>query len=67
MYVLTVVRMARAVTPVMVAQGGGAIVNISSMNATEPRPGYARMSVLRACSTGSRSCSPTSTRATTSA
>ena len=48
MYVLTVVRMARAVTPIMVAQGGGAIVNISSMNATEPRPGYAQMSVLRA-------------------
>ena len=39
MYVLTAVRMARAVTPLMVAQGGGAIVNISSMNATEPRPG----------------------------
>ena len=48
MYVLTAVRMARAVTPLMVAQGGGAIVNISSMNATEPRPGYAQMSVLRA-------------------
>ena len=48
MYVLTVVRMARTVTPLMVAQGGGAIVNISSMNATEPRPGYAQMSVLRA-------------------
>jgi NAD(P)-dependent dehydrogenase (short-subunit alcohol dehydrogenase family) len=48
MYVLTVVRMARAVTPIMVAQGGGAIVNVSSMNATEPRPGYSQMSVLRA-------------------
>jgi NAD(P)-dependent dehydrogenase (short-subunit alcohol dehydrogenase family) len=48
MYVLTAVRMARAVTPLMVAQGGGAIVNISSMNATEPRPGYSQMSVLRA-------------------
>ena len=48
MYVLTAVRMARAVTPIMVAQGGGAIVNISSMNATEPRSGYAQMSVLRA-------------------
>jgi NAD(P)-dependent dehydrogenase (short-subunit alcohol dehydrogenase family) len=48
MYVLTAVRMARAVTPAMVAQGGGAIVNISSMNATEPRPGYSQMSVLRA-------------------
>jgi NAD(P)-dependent dehydrogenase (short-subunit alcohol dehydrogenase family) len=48
MYVLGVVRMARVVTPLMVAQGGGSIVNISSMNATEPRPGYAQMSVLRA-------------------
>jgi NAD(P)-dependent dehydrogenase (short-subunit alcohol dehydrogenase family) len=48
MYVLTAVRMARAVTPIMVAQGGGAIVNISSLNATEPRPGYSQMSVLRA-------------------
>lgn len=48
MYVLNVVRMARAVTPIMLAQGGGSIVNISSLNATEPRPGYAQMSVLRA-------------------
>jgi len=47
MYVLSVVRMARLVTPIMVAQGGGAFVNISSLNATEPRPGYAQMSVLR--------------------
>jgi NAD(P)-dependent dehydrogenase (short-subunit alcohol dehydrogenase family) len=48
MYVLNVVRMARKVTPLMAAQGGGSIVNISSLNATEPRPGYAQMSVLRA-------------------
>ena len=47
MYVLSVVRMARLVTPIMAAQGGGAFVNISSLNATEPRPGYAQMSVLR--------------------
>jgi NAD(P)-dependent dehydrogenase (short-subunit alcohol dehydrogenase family) len=47
MYVLSVVRMARRVTPIMAAQGGGAFVNISSLNATEPRPGYAQMSVLR--------------------
>jgi NAD(P)-dependent dehydrogenase (short-subunit alcohol dehydrogenase family) len=48
MYVLNVVRMARLVAPLMVAQGGGAFVNVSSLNATEPRPGYAQMSVLRA-------------------
>ena len=48
MYVLNVVRIARLVTPLMAAQGGGAFVNISSLNATEPRPGYAQMSVLRA-------------------
>src|SRR5262249_38513744 len=48
MYVLSVVRMARLATPIMTAQGGGAFVNISSLNATEPRPGYAQMSVLRA-------------------
>jgi NAD(P)-dependent dehydrogenase (short-subunit alcohol dehydrogenase family) len=48
MYVLNVVRMARLVAPIMVAQGGGAFVNVSSLNATEPRPGYAQMSVLRA-------------------
>lgn len=47
MYVLSVVRVARLVTPIMAAQGGGAFVNISSLNATEPRPGYAQMSVLR--------------------
>jgi NAD(P)-dependent dehydrogenase (short-subunit alcohol dehydrogenase family) len=47
MYVLSVVRMARLVAPLMAAQGGGAFVNISSLNATEPRPGYAQMSVLR--------------------
>lgn len=33
---LNVIRMARAVTPIMERQGGGAIVNISSYNAGEP-------------------------------
>jgi len=47
MYVLSVVRLARLAAPIMTSQGGGAFVNISSLNATEPRPGYSQMSVLR--------------------
>ncbi|MEM7407460.1 MAG: SDR family oxidoreductase [Pseudomonadota bacterium] len=47
MYVLSVVRLARIVTPIMIEQGGGAFVNISSMNAVEPRAPYP-MSMLRA-------------------
>lgn len=46
MYVLNVVRMARIVTPIMIGQGGGNFVNISSMNAVEPRAPYP-MSMLR--------------------
>jgi len=46
MYVLNVVRIARLVTPIMVGQGGGAFVNISSMNTVEPRAPYP-MSMLR--------------------
>ncbi len=47
MYVLNVVRLARIVTPIMIEQGGGAFVNISSMNTIEPRAPYP-MSMLRA-------------------
>ncbi len=47
MYVLNVVKLARIVTPIMIAQGGGAFVNLSSMNALEPRAPYP-MSMLRA-------------------
>ncbi len=46
MYVLNVVRLARIVTPIMIQQGGGAFVNISSMNTVEPRAAYP-MSMLR--------------------
>ena len=37
LYVMNVIRMARAVTPVLRRQGGGAIVNISTFAAAEPR------------------------------
>ncbi|MFI5356937.1 MAG: SDR family oxidoreductase [Opitutales bacterium] len=36
MYLLSVIRMSRLVTPVMIAQGGGAIVNISGSDGLEP-------------------------------
>lgn len=46
MYVLNVVKLARIVTPIMIEQGGGSFVNISSMNTVEPRAPYP-MSMLR--------------------
>ncbi len=51
MYVLSVMRMARLVTPIMRDRGGGAIVNISSMAVFEPRPA-SPMSVLRGALAG---------------
>ena len=48
MLLLNVVRMARLVTPVMRAQGGGAIVNISTFAAFEPDPRFPVSSALRA-------------------
>lgn len=45
---LNVVRMARLVTPIMEAQGGGAIVNISTFSAFEPSSAFPVSSVLRA-------------------
>ena len=38
--VLNVVRIARLVTPAMVRQGGGAIVNVSTFSAFEPSPTF---------------------------
>ena len=40
MYLLHAIRLARLVTPVMVERGTGAIVNMSSMMAFEPRPSW---------------------------
>jgi len=45
---LNVIRMARLVTPVMIRQGGGSIVNISTFAAFEPSPTYPVSSCIRA-------------------
>lgn len=52
MVVLNVVRMARLVTPVMVRQGGGAIVNISTFSAFEPSAAFPVSSALRSSLAG---------------
>jgi NAD(P)-dependent dehydrogenase (short-subunit alcohol dehydrogenase family) len=46
--VLNVARMARLVTPVMTKQGGGAMVNISTLGAEEPDDRFPVSSTLRA-------------------
>ncbi len=46
--VLNVARMARLVTPVMTKQGGGALVNISTLGAEEPDDRFPVSSTLRA-------------------
>jgi NAD(P)-dependent dehydrogenase (short-subunit alcohol dehydrogenase family) len=50
--VLNAVRMARLVTPVMLRQGGGAIVNVSTFSAFEPSPVFPLSSALRAALAG---------------
>jgi NAD(P)-dependent dehydrogenase (short-subunit alcohol dehydrogenase family) len=50
--VLNVVRMARLVTPAMLGQGGGAIVNVSTFSAFEPSPFFPLSSSLRAALAG---------------
>ena len=50
--VLNVVRIARLVTPVMLGQGGGAIVNVSTFSALEPSPAFPLSSSLRAALAG---------------
>lgn len=47
-YFLCVVRAARLVAPIMQAQGGGSIVNISTYAAFEPSPDFPTSSVFRA-------------------
>ena len=50
--VLNVVRIARLVTPMMLGQGGGAIVNVSTFSALEPSPAFPLSSSLRAALAG---------------
>ena len=50
--VLNVVRMARLVTPAMLRQGGGAIVNVSTFSAFEPSPVFPLSSSLLAALAG---------------
>jgi NAD(P)-dependent dehydrogenase (short-subunit alcohol dehydrogenase family) len=50
--VLNVVRMTRLVTPVMLRQGGGAIVNVSTFSAFEPSLVFPLSSALRAALAG---------------
>ena len=50
--VLNVVRIARLVTPVMLRQGGGSIVNVSTFSAFEPSPAFPLSSSLRAAMAG---------------
>ena len=50
--VLNVVRIARLVTPAMLRQGGGAIVNVSTFSAFEPSPAFPLSSSLRAALAG---------------
>jgi NAD(P)-dependent dehydrogenase (short-subunit alcohol dehydrogenase family) len=52
MLVLNVVRMARLVTPIMKRQGGGAIVNISTVGAFEPSLSFPVSCTLRAALAG---------------
>ena len=47
-YLLNVIRIARLVTPTMISQGGGAIVNISTFAAFEPDPTFPTSGVFRA-------------------
>ncbi|MFF4832051.1 SDR family oxidoreductase [Streptomyces sp. NPDC001315] len=48
LYLLNVVRMARLVTPHLIASGGGAIVNISTAGAFEPSPMFPVSATMRA-------------------
>lgn len=67
MIVKAVIRMARLVTPVMEAQGGGSIVNITTYAAFEPSLWFPASCVYRAGSLRSPSSIPTAMARRTSA
>ena len=48
MYLLNVIRMARIVTPHLIAGGGGSIVNVSTSSPFEPNPNYPVSGTFRA-------------------
>ena len=48
MYLLSIVRMSRLVTPIMTAQGGGALVNISGSDGLEPDVRFPVAGTIRA-------------------
>ena len=67
-YFLSAVRPTRLVTPVMLRQKSGVIINISTFATFEPDPVFPTSGVFRAGSSPpGRSCSPTGTLRTTSA
>jgi len=47
-YLLNVVRMARLTAPILIRQGGGSIVNVSTFAAVEPDPAFPTSAVARA-------------------
>ena len=47
-YLLNVIRPTRLVAPLMVAQGGGTIINISTFAAVEPAPDFPTSAIFRA-------------------
>jgi len=51
-YLLNVIRPSRMVTPTMIKQGGGVIINISTFSALEPDPRFPTSSVFRAALAG---------------
>ena len=64
--VLNVVRIARLVTPAMLRQGGGGIVNVSTFSAFEPSPAFPSPPPCAPPLQASRSSTPTATRPTAS-